>query len=124
MPLAHFHIVTHSNAASFSRIVILCETTFSVAENIDFGTKLMPYSESSTKIKLSHVRQFSKFCSCQQLFAFKDVCMETRLRNISKTRNDTDFNKTILEILYKVLLATCSLTALKWPIFLLTGLGF
>ena len=52
MPLAHFHIVTHSNAASFSRIVILCETTFSVAENIDFGTKLMPYSESSTKVKL------------------------------------------------------------------------
>ena len=68
--------------------------------------------------------QFSKFCLCQQLFAFKDFCMETRLRNISKTRNDTDFNKTILESLYKVLLVTCNLTALKRPIFLLTTLEF
>ena len=38
-----------------------------------------------------------QFCLCQHLFAFKEFCMETRLCNISRTTNATDFVKTILE---------------------------
>ena len=36
---------------------------------------------------ISNVGQFSKFCLCQQLYAFKEFCMETRLLIISKTTN-------------------------------------
>ena len=50
--------------------------------------------------------------------------METRLRNISETKNATDFTKTILESLHKDVLLTCNLTALKRPVFLLTALEF
>ena len=50
--------------------------------------------------------------------------METRLHNISKTTNATDFTKTITESSYKVLLATYKLTALKGPVFLLGALEF
>ena len=50
--------------------------------------------------------------------------MKTRLRDISKTTNATNFNKTILESSQKVLLETGNLTALKRPVFLLTALEF
>ena len=50
--------------------------------------------------------------------------METRLRNISKSTNGTDFIETILERSHKVLLGTCNLTALKRPVLLLEGLEF
>ena len=61
--------------------------------------------------------QFLKFCLCQQLFTFKDFCMKTRLHNISKITNATNFTKAILESSHKVLLGTCNLTAPKRPIF-------
>ena len=51
-------------------------------------------------------RQFSKFCLPQQLFAFKEFHMKTKLHNISKTTTATNFTKTILESSYKVLLGT------------------
>ena len=68
--------------------------------------------------------QFSKFCLCQQLFAFKRFCMETRLSNILKTTNATKFIKTILESTYKVELGTYNLAARKRPVFLLRVFEF
>ena len=61
---------------------------------------------------------------CQQLFAFKIFCMETRLNNILKTTNTTNFIKTILENSYKVLLGTYNLAARTWAVFLLRAVEF
>ena len=66
-----------------------------------------------------HVEHFCKFCLCQQLFAFKLFCMETRLSNIFKTTNATKFIKTILERTYKVVLGKYNLAAPTRPVFLL-----
>ena len=49
---------------------------------------------------MSNVGQFSKFCLCQQLYAFKEFRMETRLLIISKTTNAKKFIKTILKSSY------------------------
>ena len=68
--------------------------------------------------------QFSKFCLRQQLFAFKEFRMKTRLHNISKTTNATNFTKTILESSCNFLLGTCNLAASKWLVFLLRALAF
>ena len=51
--LERFRIVTHSNAASFSRKATLCETTFSTAENTKLDTKMTTDSERSSKIKVT-----------------------------------------------------------------------
>ena len=67
---------------------------------------------------------FSKFRLHQQLFAFKTFCMETRLHNISKTTNNADLIKAILESSYKVLLDTCNLMASTRPDFLLRAVEF
>ena len=53
-----------------------------------------------------HVGQFSKFCLRQQVYAFKEFWMETRLTNIFKTRNVSKLTKTILESSYRVLQVT------------------
>ena len=61
-------------------------------------------SERTFKIKEGYVGQFSKFCLRQQLCAFKEFCMETRLSNIFKTTNKSysrSFNKTLIEF-YKL----------------------
>ena len=71
--------------------------------------------------KIFFFGQFSKFCLCQQLFAFRIFCMETRLSNISKT---TMFIKTILESTYKVVLGTYNLAAPTRPAFLLRAVKF
>ena len=42
----------------------------------------------------------------QQLFAFKEFCMEMRLSNIFKTKNITNLIKVILESSYRVLQVT------------------
>ena len=68
--------------------------------------------------------QFSKFCLCQQLFAFKEFHMETRLRNILKTPNVTELIKTILKRSHKVLLDTCNLVALSGSVFLSRAIEF
>ena len=95
--------------------------TFFLAKNITFDTKLLPYSESTSKIKLRSLGQFSKFCLCQQLFAF---IMETRSSNISKSTKTTDFIETIPERSQKVLLETCNLIVPQRPVFLLEVLEF
>ena len=59
-------------------------------------------SEGIFKIKV----RFSKFSLRQQLFAFKEFCMETRLSNVFKTTNVTNITKVILESSYRVLQVT------------------
>ena len=49
---------------------------------------------------MSNAEQFSKFCLCQQLYAFKEFHMETRLLIISKTTNAKNFIKAILKSSY------------------------
>ena len=60
--------------------------------------------------------QFSKFSLRQQLFAFKEFCMETRLYNIFKTRNVTKLTKTFLESSYRVLQVAAKCKTLKQPV--------
>ena len=67
----------------------------------------MLYSQSTC-----YVGQFLQFSLCQQLFAFEHFRMETRLGNISKATNATEFVKTILESSNKVLLGPCILMIL------------
>ena len=50
--------------------------------------------------------------------------METRLRNILKIANATEFIKTILESFYKVLLGTYNLAAPARRAFLLRAVKF
>ena len=51
--------------------------------------------ERTFKLKLRLVGQFSKFFLRQQLFAFKEFCMEKRFSNIFKTTNVTNLTKVI-----------------------------
>ena len=68
--------------------------------------------------------QFFKFCLCQQLFAFKRFCMETRLSNILKTTNIKKFIKTNLKRTCKVVLGTYNLVAQTRPVCLLRAVEF
>ena len=68
-------------------------------------------------LKVHHVGKFSKFCLRQQLFAFKKFFIETRLRNVSKTKNAADLIKSILKSSSRVLLDTLHLTAPTRPVF-------
>ena len=71
--LARFCIVTHSYAASFSRKVILCETN-----NIFCSREYWVWHKVKTI--------FWKFIK-NKVEVMLDFCMETGLRNISKTSN-------------------------------------
>ena len=93
--------------------------TFSTAQGTKNQIKAIADPKSTLKINRGHVGQFSKFCLCQQLFAFKRFCMETRLSNILKTTNATKFIKTILESTYKVVLGTYNLAATTPPFLLI-----
>ena len=81
--------------ARFREKSIYVKLTFFVAQNIKFGTKLMPYPESMAKIQLKSRWVVFEICLCQQLLAFKEFSMEKRLHNISKSTNATDLTKTI-----------------------------
>ena len=91
-----FRIVTHCCAA-----VLSINTLFYKTNNIFYSLenwiwdKTNNDSESTSKIKVRSVGKFWKCCLHQQLFAFKKFCTETRLLNISKTTNVTDFINTI-----------------------------
>ena len=65
----------------------------------------------------SYVAQSSKFCLRQQLFAFNEFYMETRLSNIFKTTNVTNFTKAILKSSYRVLEVTFKWKTLKQPVY-------
>ena len=118
-------IVTHCYAVLFSQKLILCKTN-----NIFYSRECYIWHKDNKFWKFikkwtwGHVGQFSKFCLRQLLFAFKEFRMKTRLLNISKTTNATNFTKTILRSSYKVLLGRCNLTAPKRHIFLLRALEF
>ena len=120
-----FRIVTHCYAVLLSRKLILCKTN-----NIIYSREYYIWHKDNKFWKFikkwtwGHVGQFSKFCLRQLLFAFKEFRMKTRLLNISKTTNATNFTKTILRSSYKVLLGRCNLTAPKRHIFLLRALEF
>ena len=63
--------------------------------------------------------QFLKFCLHQQLFAFKEFCMETRLFNIIKTTNLTKLTKVILESSYRVVKVISKWKTLKETVYFL-----
>ena len=81
-------------------------------------------SESSSKINLSSRWTVFEILPTSAVIWIQKFSMKTRLRDISKTTNATNWTKTILESLYKVLLLTYNLTALKWLVFLLRALEF
>ena len=76
-------------------------------------------SEITFKIKVRLRWTVSKFCLRQQLCAFKEFCMETRLSNIFKTTNVTDLTKVIQQNSYSVLQVTCKWKTLKQPVYFL-----
>ena len=79
-------------------------------------------SERTFKIKVR--LQFSKFCLRQQLCAFKEFCMETRLSNIFKTTNVTNLTKVIQESSYRVLQVTSKQKTLKQSVYFLKAVEF
>ena len=68
--------------------------------------------------------QFSEFCLPQQLFAFKEFCMEKRLSNIFKTTNITKLTKAILKSSYGVLQNTSKWKILKQSAYFLRDVEF
>ena len=68
---------------------------------IERQVKQMLNSKRILRIKVGYVEQFSKFFLRQQLFAFNEFCMGTRLSNILKTTSVTNFTKAIIEF-YKL----------------------
>ena len=67
---------------------------------------------------------FSKFCLRQQIFAFKEFCMETRFSNIFKTTNVTKLTKVILGSSYRVLQVTSKWKTLKQLAYFLRAVQF
>ena len=84
----------------------------------------MGYSERTSKIKIKSPGHFLKFCLCQQLFAFKTFCMETRLYNIFKSKNATKLARPILKSSYKVLLEAILSVTLRQPVHFLQTVEF
>ena len=77
------------------------------------------------KIKKGYFGQFSKFSLQQQLFAFKEFCMEIRLSNIFKTTNVTKLTEVILKSCYIVLQVPSSRwKTLKQPVCFLKAVEF
>ena len=99
-------------------------TTFSTAQGTKNETKLITDLKSISKINMRSVGEFFRFCLCQQLCAFKTICMGTRLYNILETTNATKFINTILESTYKVVLGTQNLAVPTGPIYLLRVVEF
>ena len=71
-----------------------------------------------------YVDQFSKFYLRQQLFAFKEFCIETRLSNIFKTTNVTNSTKIIQERSFRVLQVTFKQKTLKQHVYFLKAVEF
>ena len=81
-------------------------------------------SERTFKIKVRLLGQFSKFCLRQQLRAFKEFCMETRLSNIFKSTNVRNLTKVIQQNSYRVLQVTSKWKRLKQPVRFLKVVQF
>ena len=65
-----------------------------------------------------------KFCLRQQLFAVKQFCNETRLSNIFKTTNVTNFTEAILKSSYRVLQVISKWKTLKQPVYFFKAVEF
>ena len=63
----------------------------------------MLHSGRTFKKGNDYVRRFLKFSLRQQLFAFKEFCMETRLFNIFKTTNVAIFYVRSMEEIFRYL---------------------
>ena len=81
-------------------------------------------SERTFKIKVKLRRSVSEICLCQQLCAFKEFCMETRLPNIFKTTNVTNLTKVIQQNSYRVLQVTSKWKTLKQPVYFIKAVEF
>ena len=90
-------------------------TIFFLARTIERWVKWMLILKG--RFSKSYVAQSSKFCLRQQLFAFNEFYMETRLSNIFKTTNVTNFTKAILKSSYRVLEVTFKWKTLKQPVY-------
>ena len=62
--------------------------------------------------------------SRQQLFAFKEFCMEKRFSNTFKIKNITNLTRVILESSYGVLQVTFKWKILKQPVYFLKAVKF
>ena len=90
-------------------------TIFFLARTIESWVKWMLIVKG--RFSKGYVAQSSKFCLRQQLFAFKEFYMDTRLSNIFKTTNVTNFTKAILKSSYRVLEVTFKWKTLKQPVY-------
>ena len=108
-------LITMQVKTSFWINTILYETNNNIlARTIKKISKMnVRFSKKQLNWKWGHVGQFSEFCLRQQLFAFKEFCMETRLSNILNTKNVTKLTKAIVESSYRVLQITSKWKVLK-----------
>ena len=81
-------------------------------------------SERTFKIKVRSLEQLSKCYLRQQLFAFKEFCMETRLSNIFKTTKVTNLAKVFQESPYRILQVTFKYKTLKQSVYFLKAVEF
>ena len=98
--------------------------TFFLAGTIESQVKLMLDSERTFEIKITLHQTVSKYFLRQQLFAFKELLSETKLYNIFKTTNVTNFTKVVLESSYRVPQVTFKRKTLKQPVFFLEAVVF
>ena len=89
-------IVTHINAASFS-----IKNHFMWKYQHCFSNNYWKLGKINAKLN-----SFWNFVYVSNYLLLFDFCMETRLSNILKTTNVTNFTKTILESSYRVLQVT------------------
>ena len=74
--------------------------------------------DRTIKIKVTSRWTVFEICLRQQLFAFKEFCLEKRLSNIFKTLNETKLTKTTLQRSYRVLQVTSNWKTLKQPVYI------
>ena len=94
----------HCYATKFSRKTILCETNnifYSLGKQNE--TKTVADPKSTSKASMGSPWAVLQILICQQLFAVKRFCMETRFSNILKATNAANFIKTILESMFLML---------------------
>ena len=99
-------------------------TTFSIAKKTKNETKPIRDSEGSPNMKVKSRWAFFQILPCQQLFAFKKYCMETKLYNIFKNKNTTNLTEPILKSSYKVLLEAVLYVTLRRPVYFLWAVEF
>ena len=98
--------------------------TFSVARDIKFYTKMTQDYERQLKMKVRSRLTVFEILPTSTVICIWKIWHENETTRYFKNYSATNLTKTIVESLYKVLLATSNLTALKRPVFLLRALEF